>query len=390
MCNLNIAICCIGYNRVDSMARLLNSLDKAKYTHPVTLIVSIDRSKTTIVKDYADSFDWKHGDKMVILQPENLGLRKHVLTCGGYIEKLNLDALVVLEDDITVSPYFYQYAEECVCKYHDDERIAGISLYTFLLNYQAISPFNPVYSEYDVFMMNCAMSWGQVWMKRQWLAFTKWYETHGEDFSLPHLPAAINSWGKKSWLKYHTRYCIEENKYFVYPYESLSTNNGDAGTHKKGIEENYNHSHLQTLAKESYKLPSVEGCEIKYDGFFNPKFLGRYLGIDDNELLVDFYGNRSYYKGHRYLLSRKGLPYRVMKSFALQYRPFEANIILNVEGNDFYLYDLSQEASAPQSLDEKVFYKYQYFNAFVRAFRVWGVGGILSYIINAGISRLKR
>lgn len=385
----NIAICCIGYNRVDSMARLLQSLDNSFYDHPVMLIVSIDKSNTMFVKEFVDDFDWKHGEKRVILQPENLGLRKHVLTCGFYIEKFDLDAMIVLEDDISVSPYFYRYAETCVAKYQNDDRIVGISLYNFLINYQAISPFNPVHSEYDVYMMNCAMSWGQVWMKRQWRAFANWYEDNDAEFNVPYLPKAINSWRKTSWLKYHTRYCIEKNKYFIYPYQSLSTNNGDRGTHKGKTTDNYCHSNLQVLPINKYKLPDFDECEIKYDGFFEPQFLGKYLGVSNEDLIIDFYGDRTYFGKCRYVLSRQALPYKVVKSFALRYRPFEANIICNVVGNDIHLYDCSISDTTKKSvISEKEFYTYQYYNAFIRMFRVWGIGGVARHIVRAIILRI--
>lgn len=106
---MKIAICAIGYNRVDSLSRLLSSLNAAVYDENVTLIISLDRSKTLDIKTYSDEFEWKHGEKKVILQECNLGLRKHVLRCGQYMNDYGFDALVVLEDDITVSPYFYSY-----------------------------------------------------------------------------------------------------------------------------------------------------------------------------------------------------------------------------------------------------------------------------------------
>ena len=45
------------------------------------------------------------------------------------------------------------------------------------------------------------------------------------------IPEYLNGWPESSWLKYHTRYCIETDRYFVYPYVSLSTNFSDAGEH---------------------------------------------------------------------------------------------------------------------------------------------------------------
>ena len=57
------------------------------------------------------------------------------------------DALIVLEDDITVSPYYYQYACQTIAQYQDDERIAGISLYNFPVDYQNGLPFTPLQAD---------------------------------------------------------------------------------------------------------------------------------------------------------------------------------------------------------------------------------------------------
>ncbi len=388
---LEIAICVVCYNRCRSVERLLDNLNIAKYLHPVKLIISVDKSDKKDVADYAKQFVWAHGDKIVVDHKENLGLRKHVLRCGEYINDYSLDALIVLEDDITVSPYFFQYAEACVAKYKNDDRIAGISLYGFSFNYQTYTPFNPMRSQYDVYMMNCAMSWGQVWMKRQWNDFVSWYNYNSDDFNLPYLPQAINGWKASSWLKYHTRYCIENNKFFIFPYQSLSTNNGDAGVHQKQDNPNYFQTFLQCQEKVSYQLPTYEECEVKYDGFFEPLFLEKYLGLEQNSLLVDYFGKRTFFEAHRYVLSVQSLPYKIIKSFALDLRPFEANIIFDIKGDVLKLYDLSSKAELIKSEgQEKLIFNYQYFNAFVRSLHIWGIKGVLGTFYRVGISKLSK
>ena len=64
---MNISICCIAYNRVDSLKRLLNSLEQADYgVNKPTLIISIDKSSTAVVEKYANEYCWKFGDKLFI------------------------------------------------------------------------------------------------------------------------------------------------------------------------------------------------------------------------------------------------------------------------------------------------------------------------------------
>ena len=385
---MKIAICCIAYNRIDSLKRLINSLERAEYgADKPTLIISIDKSDTNDVEKYAKDYFWKFGHKIVYTHLVNLGLREHVLECGKRLD--DYDAMIVLEDDITVTPFFYQYALQCVEKYSNDNRVAGISLYNFPVSYQTKLPFNPVKSQYDVFMMNCAQSWGQVWMKNQWKQFEKWYEDNSEEFNIPSLPKAINSWPKSSWLKYHTRYCIEQNKFFVYPYESLSTNNNDVGTHVKESDINIFQSSLQLIKKDLYRLPSFDECTIKYDGFFEPLFLDKWLQIDKMELCVDLFGQKDPSLYRHYLLSKKHLPYKVVKSFGLILKPIEANIGSAKKGNDLFLYDISKSSECPSLFDGTKFIEYIYGFSLMELLHQFGYIYLCKRLLNKFTCKVK-
>ena len=123
-----IGIVAIGYNRIDSLKRLLESLNRAYYpTSDIELIISIDNSGKDDVVNFSKSFEWKYGKKTVVTYPERQGLRKHILHCGDFVE--SFDAIVVLEDDLVVSPSFYTYAQSVCDKYIDNQDLAGFSLY---------------------------------------------------------------------------------------------------------------------------------------------------------------------------------------------------------------------------------------------------------------------
>jgi len=356
---MKIAICIVAYNRLTSVKRLFRSLEQARYCQQVDLIVSIDKSDNTEVADYAKTLKWAFGEFIICEHAENLGLRKHILMCGKFLEKY--DALIVLEDDIVVSPNFFIYATQCVEKYKEDDRIAGISLYNFNVNYQNKLPFVPLKDSNDVYFMNCAQSWGQVWMRKQWFAFFCWYKDCSEEFADDEeLPVCLSKWPKSSWLKYHTKYCIKENKYFVYPYLSLSTNNSDVGTHVNQKSTLFQ-SVLSFCPQELYRLPSLDDSEIKYDGFFEAKFLAKYLGLDESDLCVDLNGEKR--KQKKYVLSRKVQKYNLVKSFGLSYRPIELNIVIENPGDEIFLYDT--ELFAVNVIKERSlnFFKYTYGSA---------------------------
>ena len=333
---MNAAICIVAYNRLQPLKRLLQSLLQAYYQESITLIISVDKSDTTEVEDYAKLFNWPYGAKRVILHEKNLGLRRHVLGIGNFLDEF--DAVIVLEDDISVAPNFCNYALCCVKEYNDNDNIAGISLYNFPLNYHNGLPFVSLHSNSDVFLMQNAMSWGQVWMRKQWKDFIDWYKTHSEEFSFePHLPESICSWGKSSWLKYHTKYCIERNKYFVYPYISLSTNNSEEGVHNS-VRQTLYQTPLLYGEKVEYNLNAT----IKYDSFFESELIYEVLGKSKEELCVDFYGLKKNRLKRRYYLTRERLDYKIVAAYSLLNKPYEMNVVNNNKGDELFLYDTLQ------------------------------------------------
>lgn len=373
----SIAIVSVAYNRSKSLERQLYSLSQAHYPQPATLIISIDKSNTDVVQRCAEDFRWEHGEKRVVTHERNLGLRAHMLSLGAYLREF--DAIIVLEDDVTVAPSFMHYAMACVGKYHNDDRIAGISLYNFKISHKTHHPFEAAKSQYDVYFMNLAMSWGQVWMKRQWEAFYEWYHDHDEEFDLPHIPENINKWGKSSWLKYHTRYCMEQDKYFVYPYYSMSTNHADAGVHMKE-QANLFQTSIQPFMQTGFRLPMLDECPVRYDGFMEPKYLAAYLKVDAGQLCVDLLAGKPQGLWKHYLLTTRSLPYKVVRSYGLQMAPIEVNIVLGTQGHDIFLYDTTQEARPPQSQDPYRLYCHLYRKAFYDAIFIMGPRRICSLL----------
>lgn len=384
---MNIAIVSLTYNRTSSLKRQLSSLEKAYYSENVDLIISIDNSGSTEVEDFAESYKWQHGGKRIIKHEKRLGTRRHVMSLSKLFD--TYEALVVLEDDITVAPSFMLYADACVKKYSSDSRIAGISLYNFNINYQEDLPFFPVKSQWDVYFMNCAQSWGEVWMKEQWIEFKNWYDNNSGSFNIDSLPRCLNEWPDKSWLKYHTRYCIEKDKYFVYPYYSLSTNNAEPGVNQR-IADSLYQSEMLLGKQEVFRLPTLDDCEIKYDGFFNPKFLSKSLNIDKDNLTIDLYGNVPKVNYRRFVLSTKQLPYTIKKSFSIELHPMEVNVIMNREGEELWLYDTSKNDEVKRKSNGYSLYYYYYRKAFFKLKSMVGFKGVAKIVVKNLISKLKR
>ena len=290
------AIVVVTYNRTESLKRLLNSIDRADYTgyENVPLVISVDKSDRSEVLDIATSFVWKHGKKEIIEHKSNLGLRKHILACGDLTERYG--AVIVLEDDLLVSPAFYDYAVQAMNFYDNDSAVSGIALYSYDYNDWARVPFTPIDDGYDNYFFQCATSWGQMWTCQQWSGFKLWYASNSDliingEMGLP--PSVIN-WPQTSWKKYFVAYTVTENKYFVYPRTSLTTNFGDAGTHVKVSSPEYQVSLM--LRTKSYKFSHLEDSLCIYDVFYELE--ARCIKVFNQELEkfdfeCDLYGTKN-------------------------------------------------------------------------------------------------
>ena len=152
MSEMSTAIVIAAYNRDYPLKRLLSSISRACIPNTADLIISIDRNDNRKVYDLAHGFEWKHGNKRVLEQKSHLGLKNHILACGDLVE--HYDGIILLEDDLFVSPYFYDYTQRCFEYYAGDDTIAGISLYSHHYNETANMGFRPLDEDADVFFLH--------------------------------------------------------------------------------------------------------------------------------------------------------------------------------------------------------------------------------------------
>lgn len=341
-----IALVAVGYNRPDSIEQLLQSLLRAKYGNDrVDLVISLDKGqRQQEIVLVAEEFKWTHGEKVIRAFSERQGLRSHIIQCGDLTEKYN--AVVVLEDDLIVAPHFYSYVKQAVEQYANNDYIAGISLYKHQTHPGVNRPFEPAHNGFDVYMQQFAMSWGQCWTRRMWEQFRDWYnKNEGKNLSEGELlPAYVSHWNKQSWLKYYMRYIVEKDMYFIYPYFSLTTNASDVGEHCR-----IPNNDFQVALEEGdmqYRLPGIDEA-IKYDVFFERTGIDIFPELKGKKLL-DMYGDRINYADADYLISTRSLPYKVVKSIQLRYRPVEMNCVMHSDGDGAFVYDLKITATAPK------------------------------------------
>ncbi|KAL3886472.1 hypothetical protein ACJMK2_026457 [Sinanodonta woodiana] len=248
---VDLRIVVIVFNRADSLLRLLGSLNVAFYFgERVVLDIWIDRSKDGQIDEntyrIASEFQFKHGVKIV---------HNHTFHVGIYGQWLNTwtpksnssEIAVILEDDLTVSPYFYKWLKIVHKKYDKLVEVNGYSL-------QGISIKHGIGSEglleapsgNIVFLYPVIGTWGFSPNRRNWVKFRDWFEVmlHDDKFQ-PLVPNILpTSWyqtfiqtGKTEgmWSMWHIYHAWKSREYTVYPNFSghlgLTVNWKESGLH---------------------------------------------------------------------------------------------------------------------------------------------------------------
>lgn len=354
-----VAIVVVGYNRLSSIKRLLASLEKAIYpSNDIPLVISIDASGNQELYNYVESYHWSKGDKYTIIRKERMGLKNHIFACGDLTQ--HFEAIILLEDDLFVSPYFYDYVLTALDYYSKDSKAACIGLYSYSSNIFAALPFMPLQTVYDVYGIQATITWGECWNGRMWREFQDWLNQNEIiDWDKLQIPENVKQF-EKAWSKFFTAYLSATDRYVIAPYKSYTTNFSEVGEHR-GVQD----SCVQVpIVRRSEKLNYGPINElIKYDSFFNPIGLDSYLHVPQNELIVDLYSQRPNYHSCRYLLTTDILPYKCIKSFALSEKPIEANIIDCTKGEGLYLYDLQEHRRVKSDINtlQSIQYRIQMF-----------------------------
>jgi hypothetical protein len=335
------AIVIVAFNRSKSLLRLLSSVSKAEYPEGelIPLCFCIDYQDSEMNREVvriAEQFEWRHGPKEIIHQLTNLGLKHHILQCGDLTKRFG--SVIMLEDDLFVSPPYYDYTKQALDFYEENVEIGGVSLYNHKLNISNLFKFEPLQDDYDVYFLQIASSWGQGWTFQQWRRFRNWLANNEKRELLVNMPDYILRWPTSSWLKLFIAYMVDTNKFFVYPRTSYSTNFGDAGAHF-----GRNNSIFQVPlvysnnCKPRFCLPS-DSLAV-YDSFFEilPQIIRRLNPFfKEYEFDCDLYGlKKDKNLNFDIILTSKSMSSKIA-SFGLEMRPIELNVVTDCHGDVIY------------------------------------------------------
>ena len=232
-----------AYARLDHLRQTVDSLRTNRESGSTPLYVFCDgprheghKAQTDAVRAYVDSIDG-FASVTRVYRDKNLGLAKSIIS--GVSEILSKhESVIVMEDDLVVSPYFLQFMNEGLQLYRDEDRVASIHGYSF-----------PVLDQLpETFFLRGADCWGWATWARAWRHFepdgkklldalreqklTREFDLGG---AYPYTRMLANQVAGKndSWaVRWHAS-CYLKNMLTLYPGRSLVNNIGtdDSGTH---------------------------------------------------------------------------------------------------------------------------------------------------------------
>jgi hypothetical protein len=157
------------YNRPWHTRQTVESLQKNESAEQSDLFIFSDAPKnpeaSSAVQEVREYIRGIGGFKSVTIieREENLGLANSIIDgvtrlCNDY------GRVIVLEDDLVVSPYFLGYMNEALEQYQNDDRVMQISAHMFPVN---------ITSETDAVFLPMTTSWGWATWKRSWQRFDR-------------------------------------------------------------------------------------------------------------------------------------------------------------------------------------------------------------------------
>ena len=332
------SIVVLAYNRPDSLCRLLTSLKKAAYPPDTRLVISIDAggSNGRHVHQIAQETEWPFGDKEIIAHDQHLGLINHVFFGGDLSQKYG--SIILLEDDLFVSPMFYHFATQALDTYGHDPAIAGISLNALWFNGYTHQPFVPYLDDNDVFFLQVSWYQGMAYTAAQWADFMAWRTTAVTTITPEDgLHEIFTTFPSTDWFPFMMKYLVQRGRYYVLPRQSLTTHFGDAGTHFIRPTPFFQVP-LQTERRQFRLHPMADSLAV-YDAFQEilPDRLNRLTNqFCDYDYAVDLYATKSRRNlTAPYVLTTQRC-HNPLASFGQVMWPHEANVTTAVAGQNIH------------------------------------------------------
>jgi len=222
------------------LKKTIESLQRNFYAAESDLIIFSDGPKMEEdiprVRDVRKYLKTVKGFKTIsiIKQETNVGLSKSIV--GGIHKLLTThDSIIVLEDDLTTSPYFLEFMNEALERYRDEDKV--ISIHGYIYPVQCSLP--------ETFFIKGADCWGWATWGRAWKLFEpdeqkllkeledkglcREFDFNGKYPYVQMLKDCISGRNNSWAIKWYASAFLQE-KLTLYPGTSLVRNIGQDGT----------------------------------------------------------------------------------------------------------------------------------------------------------------
>ena len=164
--NILAPIVVFTYNRPEHTLRTFNALLKNHLANESDIIIYSDSAKTANHNKAVDevrsflSEITGFRSKKVIHRDNNFGLAESIIQ--GVTEVLQeSEKVIVLEDDMVVSPYFLEYMNEALEQFVEDDRVISVHGYVYPVDFELP----------EAFFVKGADCWGWATWRRGWEIF---------------------------------------------------------------------------------------------------------------------------------------------------------------------------------------------------------------------------
>jgi glycosyltransferase involved in cell wall biosynthesis len=275
------------YNRPDTLRETVNSLLNAAFSDQSILFIFSDGPKRPteghIVDEIRKYIRQIKGFKEVhyYFSETNHGLAKSIIS--GVSKVLQIyKSVIVLEDDLIVTPNFLSFMNKALNEYHSDDKVFSISGYSFDLK-KSQDEIN------DAYFLNRGWSWGWATWKNRWDK-VDWSVSDYNEFSRnPSLKKEFNKGGSDLTAMLHKQMTNKLDSWAIrwfyaqfkdggltlYPVSSKILNNGfdNRATHTTGSNKRYIPL-LDATFKDEFTFPK----KVEINAHFQKSFQ-RKMGI---------------------------------------------------------------------------------------------------------------
>lgn len=198
------------------------------------------------ILDFVDGFRWDFGEKLVHYRTVNVGLQAQWLE--AWWPSSDDEFVFVVEDDLEVSPLYYQFLKRLIENYYYNQSNFSPSIYGASLQRPRFVPGKHgnkmnLDSETRLFLYQLVGTWGQLLFPRPWKEFRRWYDDHKGRGVKPFLEGMVtNGWykrmGERIWTPWFIKFIHSHGYFNIYTNflheRALSVSHRDAGVNYKG------------------------------------------------------------------------------------------------------------------------------------------------------------